>query len=204
MLSVSDWTRTCIRAASSAGVVTPARLTSPSTSSWLSVRPLSGRCRRSWRASAIMASRSSVAAAGGCDTDHIASYTLLINLSHLKPSLKHKIAKGILVYMTRWLVLVVVTVGGHRAARPARRAVGGAVRRAARRHRAGPRPLAPAGVPRSAGLAAQGVLGVYIGTMVHRDALSRAGPALAGRRRRSRVGTLVLSIVAGALLGHAP
>lgn len=60
--------------------------------------------------------------------------------------------------------------------------------------------LAPAGVPRKAGVAAQGVLGVYIGTMVHRDALTALGSdwsivlgvALA---------TLVLSIGAGALLG---
>ena len=35
--------------------------------------------------------------------------------------------------------------------------------------------LAPAGVPRRAGLAAQGVLGVYIGTMVHGDALGALG-----------------------------
>ncbi len=35
---------------------------------------------------------------------------------------------------------------------------------------------APRGVPRLAGLAAQGVLGVYIGTMVHRDALAALGP----------------------------
>ncbi len=60
--------------------------------------------------------------------------------------------------------------------------------------------LAPERVPRPAGVAAQGVLGVYIGTMVHRDAVSALGPdwpiviAVA-------VATLVLSIVAGALLG---
>ncbi len=60
--------------------------------------------------------------------------------------------------------------------------------------------LAPERVPRPAGIAAQGVLGVYIGTMVHRDALSALGPdwpivvVIA-------VATLVLSIVAGALLG---
>ncbi len=60
--------------------------------------------------------------------------------------------------------------------------------------------LAPARVPRPAGMAAQGVLGVYIGTMVHRDAVSALGPdwpivvAVA-------VATLLLSIVAGALLG---
>ena len=60
--------------------------------------------------------------------------------------------------------------------------------------------LAPSRMPRPAGIAAQGVLGVYIGTMVHRDAVSALGPdwpivvAVA-------VATLVLSIVAGALLG---
>jgi membrane AbrB-like protein len=59
---------------------------------------------------------------------------------------------------------------------------------------------APAGVPRKAGIAAQGVLGVYIGTMVHRDALTALGSdwwivlIVA-------VATLVLSIGAGALLG---
>src|SRR6478609_50228 len=45
--------------------------------------------------------------------------------------------------------------------------------------------LAPSRIPRKAGVAAQGVLGVYIGTMVHQDA----------------VGALLLSVVAGALLG---
>jgi uncharacterized protein len=60
--------------------------------------------------------------------------------------------------------------------------------------------LAPKRVPRPVGIAAQGVLGVYIGTMVDRDALSALGPdwpvvvAVA-------VATLVLSILAGALLG---
>jgi uncharacterized protein len=60
--------------------------------------------------------------------------------------------------------------------------------------------FAPAAVPRKAGIAAQGVLGVYIGTMVHRDALSALGSdwsivvAVA-------VATLLLSIGAGALLG---
>ncbi|MDZ4269791.1 MAG: AbrB family transcriptional regulator, partial [Mycobacterium sp.] len=32
--------------------------------------------------------------------------------------------------------------------------------------------LGPAGVPRKVGVGAQGVLGVYIGTMVHQDALA--------------------------------
>lgn len=60
--------------------------------------------------------------------------------------------------------------------------------------------LAPAGVPRPAGLAAQGVLGVYIGTMVHGDALGALGPrwpVVLG----VGVATLLLSIAAGALLG---
>lgn len=60
--------------------------------------------------------------------------------------------------------------------------------------------LAPSGVPRVAGLAAQGVLGVYIGTMVHSDALSALGPnwpIVLG----VGVATLLLSIGAGALLG---
>lgn len=59
---------------------------------------------------------------------------------------------------------------------------------------------APAGVPRPAGLIAQGVLGVYIGTMVHRDALHALGgdwPVVLG----IAVATLLLSILAGALLG---
>jgi membrane AbrB-like protein len=60
--------------------------------------------------------------------------------------------------------------------------------------------LAPSRVPRTAGIAAQGVLGVYIGTMVHQDAVGALGAdwpiviAIA-------VATLLLSIVAGALLG---
>ena len=60
--------------------------------------------------------------------------------------------------------------------------------------------LAPAGVPRRAGVAAQGVLGVYIGTMVHRDALTALGsdwPIVLA----VAVCTLVLSIGAGTLLG---
>ena len=55
-------------------------------------------------------------------------------------------------------------------------------------------------MPRPAGIAAQGVLGVYIGTMVHRDAVSALGPdwpIVVG----VAVATLVLSIIAGALLG---
>jgi membrane AbrB-like protein len=60
--------------------------------------------------------------------------------------------------------------------------------------------FAPARVPRKAGVAAQGVLGVYIGTMVHRDALTALGsdwPIVLA----VAIATLVLSIVAGALLG---
>ena len=60
--------------------------------------------------------------------------------------------------------------------------------------------LAPAAVPRPAGLAAQGVLGVYIGTMVHGDALGALGPhwpVVLG----VGIATLLLSIAAGALLG---
>ena len=60
--------------------------------------------------------------------------------------------------------------------------------------------LAPKAVPRRIGVAAQGVLGVYIGTMVSRDALGALGPhwvvvlAVA-------VATLLISVAAGALLG---
>jgi membrane AbrB-like protein len=60
--------------------------------------------------------------------------------------------------------------------------------------------LAPARVPRPAGIAAQGVLGVYIGTMVHRDAADALGsdwPIVLA----VAIATLVLSLVAGALLG---
>jgi membrane AbrB-like protein len=60
--------------------------------------------------------------------------------------------------------------------------------------------LAPSRIPRPAGIAAQGVLGVYIGTMVHRDAVTALGsdwPIVVA----VAVATLVLSIVAGALLG---
>jgi membrane AbrB-like protein len=59
---------------------------------------------------------------------------------------------------------------------------------------------APKGVPRVAGLAAQGVLGVYIGTMVHRDSFAALGsdwPIVLA----VAVGTLAISIAGGALLG---
>ncbi|MBX7455958.1 AbrB family transcriptional regulator [Mycolicibacterium sp. 3033] len=58
----------------------------------------------------------------------------------------------------------------------------------------------PAGVPRKLGVAAQGVLGVYIGTMVQQDSLGSLGahwPVVVG----VAVGTLLLSVIAGALLG---
>jgi uncharacterized protein len=58
----------------------------------------------------------------------------------------------------------------------------------------------PARVPRKVGLAAQGVLGVYIGTMVQQDALSELSgdwPIVVA----VAVGTLLLSVIAGALLG---
>ncbi|BBZ62100.1 AbrB family transcriptional regulator [Mycolicibacterium monacense] len=60
--------------------------------------------------------------------------------------------------------------------------------------------LAPAGVPRPAGVVAQGVLGVYIGTMVQHDAFAALGsdwPFVVG----IAVATLLLSVAAGALLG---
>jgi membrane AbrB-like protein len=60
--------------------------------------------------------------------------------------------------------------------------------------------LAPAGVPRPGGVVAQGVLGVYIGTMVQHDAFSALGsdwPFVVG----VAVATLLLSVAAGALLG---
>lgn len=60
--------------------------------------------------------------------------------------------------------------------------------------------LAPSRVPRRAGVAAQGVLGVYIGTMVNADAVGALGsdwPIVVA----IAVATLVVSIVAGVLLG---
>ncbi|MGB3353617.1 MAG: AbrB family transcriptional regulator [Mycobacterium sp.] len=58
----------------------------------------------------------------------------------------------------------------------------------------------PARVPRKLGLAAQGVLGVYIGTMVQQDAVAALGgdwPIVIG----IAVATLLLSVIAGVLLG---
>lgn len=60
--------------------------------------------------------------------------------------------------------------------------------------------LAPRRVPRRVVVAAQGVLGVYIGTMVHQDAVGALGsdwPIVVA----IAVATLLLSVVAGALLG---
>ncbi|MCV7174138.1 AbrB family transcriptional regulator [Mycobacterium manitobense] len=60
--------------------------------------------------------------------------------------------------------------------------------------------LAPARIPRRAGVAAQGVLGVYIGTMVQHDAAATLGsdwPIVLA----VVVATLVLSLIAGAVLG---
>ncbi len=60
--------------------------------------------------------------------------------------------------------------------------------------------VAPTRVPHSAGIAAQGVLGVYIGTMVHQDAVGALGsdwPIVVA----IGVGTLLVSVIAGALLG---
>jgi len=59
--------------------------------------------------------------------------------------------------------------------------------------------LAPSRIPRPAGIAAQGVLGVYIGTMVQQDALAALGsdwPIVLA----VAVATLLLSIAAGVLL----
>ncbi|MHC9291570.1 AbrB family transcriptional regulator [Mycobacterium sp. LTG2003] len=100
----------------------------------------------------------------------------------------------------RWVLLVVVTsavtvpltlVGVPSAALFAALAVGVALALAS---------LAPDRVPRRAGVVAQGVLGVYIGTMVHQDAVDALHSdwlivlVIA-------VATLLLSVVAGALLG---
>jgi membrane AbrB-like protein len=60
--------------------------------------------------------------------------------------------------------------------------------------------LAPARIPRLGGVAAQGVLGVYIGTMVHEDAVGALGadwPIVVA----IAVATLLLSVIAGASLG---
>ncbi|CDO27824.1 AbrB family transcriptional regulator [Mycolicibacterium porcinum] len=102
--------------------------------------------------------------------------------------------------MLRWALLVIATVvvtvplnliGVPSAALFAGLVVGIALALAA---------LAPERMPRPAGVIAQGVLGVYIGTMVHRDAVSAIGSDWAIVLAIA-VATLVLSIVAGGLLG---
>ncbi|GAA1655476.1 membrane protein [Mycolicibacterium murale] len=60
--------------------------------------------------------------------------------------------------------------------------------------------LAPTAVPRRAGLAAQAVLGVYIGTMVHDDSLAALGPHWP-IVVTVVVATLAISVLAGALMG---
>ena len=60
--------------------------------------------------------------------------------------------------------------------------------------------LAPERVPRQAGVVAQGVLGVYIGTMVHQDAVDALHSDWAIVLAIA-VATLVISVIAGALLG---
>ncbi|MDT5092388.1 MAG: uncharacterized protein QOH60_1751 [Mycobacterium sp.] len=60
--------------------------------------------------------------------------------------------------------------------------------------------FAPRGVPRPMGLAAQGVLGVYVGTMVHRESLGALGthwPVVLA----VAIGTLLVSVAGGAVLG---
>src|SRR5258707_8192305 len=125
---------------------------------------------------------------------------LYLGNSPMNVSLRQAIDKGILGVMMRWALLVVVTVavtvpltivGVPSAALFAALIVGILLALLS---------FAPSGVPRKAGAAAQGVLGVYIGTMVHRDALTALWsdwPIVVG----VAVSTLVLSIAAGALLG---
>src|SRR6476660_3163671 len=121
--------------------------------------------------------------------------------------LQFAIGKGILVInmtlmrlMLRWLLLIAVTaavtvpltrVSVPSAALFAALVVGVVLALTS---------LAPSRIPRKAGVAAQGVLGVYIGTMVHQDAVGALGsdwPIVVA----VAVATLLLSIVAGALLG---
>lgn len=102
--------------------------------------------------------------------------------------------------MLRWVLLIAVTavvtlalelVGVPSAALFAALAVGVVMALSS---------LAPSRVPRKAGIAAQGVLGVYIGTMVQEDAVGALGsdwPIVVA----IAVATLLVSIVAGALLG---
>jgi membrane AbrB-like protein len=114
--------------------------------------------------------------------------------------LRGETAKVILAFMVRWLTLIAVTVGVTvplatlgvpSAALFAALVVGIVLALVA---------WAPRRVPRRAGLAAQGALGVYIGTMVHHDAFGALGsrwPIVLA----VAVGTLALSVVGGALLG---
>lgn len=125
---------------------------------------------------------------------------LYLGIDVINISLTAEIGKFILVFMWKWILLAVVTVaatvplellGVPSAALFAALLVGIVLALLS---------WAPAGVPRRAGLVAQGVLGVYIGTMVHRDALDALGgdwPVVLG----VAVATLALSVVAGALLG---
>ncbi|MCV7066268.1 AbrB family transcriptional regulator [Mycolicibacterium farcinogenes] len=105
-----------------------------------------------------------------------------------------------MTWVLRWLLIVVATtavtvpldlVGVPSAALFAGLAVGIALALAS---------LAPERMPHPAGVIAQGVLGVYIGTMVHRDAVNALGShwliVLV-----ITVGTLLLSVLAGGLLG---
>ena len=102
--------------------------------------------------------------------------------------------------LSRWLLLAVVTaavtfplsaVGVPSAALFAALGVGIVLALAS---------VAPSRVPRRAGLLAQGVLGVYIGTMVHGDAIGAIGahwPIVLG----VVLATLFISVGAGALMG---
>ncbi len=137
------------------------------------------------------------------------SYTLVNLRCHRYNAVLHaNFVKGILDIVTRqrlnqasrWVLLVAVTiavtvpltiVGVPSAALFAALIVGIALALPA---------LAPKRVPRPVGIAAQGVLGVYIATMVDRDSVNALGPdwpIVLG----VAVATLVLSIGAGALLG---
>ena len=100
----------------------------------------------------------------------------------------------------RWVLLIVATtavtvplgwVGVPSAALFAGLAVGTGLALAA---------LAPERVPHSAGVLAQGVLGVYIGTMVHRDAVEAVGPHWQIVVTLT-VATLLISVLVGGLLG---
>jgi uncharacterized protein len=108
--------------------------------------------------------------------------------------------KGRMVLSGRWLLLAVVTIavtipltrlGVPSAGLFAALVVGIGLAISA---------LAPARVPRPVGLTAQGVLGVYIATMVNRDSLTALGPDWAIVLGVA-IATLVMSILAGVLLG---